>query len=94
MKKITIYKRMILERTRFKKWRYKEVDQVSIIYDGKEWKNHDQNIDNKRLQKPFKIILYTRKKEELKKYIDKLNRTESDTWQKSVLIDLINNNNK
>lgn len=92
MKKITIYKRTILERTRFKKWRYKEVDQVSIFYDGKEYKNHDQTIDNKRLQKPFDIVLNTRKKEELKKYIDNMNRTESDTWQKSVLSDLINNN--
>ena len=91
MKTITIYKRTILERTGFKKWPYKEVDQFSIIYEGKERKNHDQTIDNKRLQKPFNIILNTRKKEELKKYYNRLGWSEVDKWQKSILKEILEN---
>lgn len=91
MKTITIYKRTILERTKFKKWRYKEIDQVSIIYEGKERKNHDQTIANKRLQKPFEIILNTRKKEELKKYFNGLGWSDVDKWQKSILKEILEN---
>lgn len=50
MKTITIYKRSILERTGFKKWRYKEVDQITIFYNGEEIKNHYEKIDNPRLK--------------------------------------------
>lgn len=91
MKTITIYKRTILEKTKFKKWRYKEADQVSIIYEDKERKNHDQTINNKRLQKPFEIILKTRKKEELKKYFNGLGWSDVDKWQKSNLKEILEN---
>lgn len=91
MKTITIYKRTILERTQFRKWRYKEGYQISIFYDGKEHKNHDQTIDNKRLQKPFEIILNTRKKEELKKYFNRLGWSDVDKWQKSILKEILEN---
>ena len=38
MKTITIYKRSILERTGFKKWPYREADQITILFDDKEIK--------------------------------------------------------
>ena len=94
MKTITIYKRSILERTQFKKWRYKEVDQISIFYNNEEHKNHYESINNPRLKIKFQEVLKTRSKKELEKYISKLSNRDVDKWQKSTLIDLINNNNK
>lgn len=91
MKTITIYKRSILERTGFKKWPYKEVDQITILFDDKEIKNHYEKIDNPRLKIKFQEILKTRSKKELEKYINKLSNRDVDKWQRSTLIDLINN---
>lgn len=65
MKKITIFERSVLERTRFKKWRYKEITQYTILFDNKIIQNHDININNKNLKVKFSKILETSKKNEL-----------------------------
>lgn len=91
MKTILIYKRSILERTGFKKWRYKEVDQITILFDDKEIKNHYEKIDNPRLKIKFQEVLKTRSKKELEKYINKLSNRDVDKWQKSILKEILEN---
>lgn len=85
MKQITIYTRKVLQRTGFKQYPYKEVKQVSIIYDGNEYKNHSENIDNTRLKVKFTIELQTRSKKVLQGYINSLSRTNTDKWIKEQL---------
>ena len=91
MKTILIYKRSILERTCFKKWPYKEVDQVSIFFNNEEHKNHYEKIDNPRLKIKFEKVLETRLKKELENYISKLSNREVDKWQKSILKEILEN---
>ena len=85
MKTITIYSRKVLERTGFRQYPYKEVKQVSIIYDGEEIKNHSEKIDNARLKIKFNVELQTRSKKALETYINKLSRTNTDKWIKEQL---------
>lgn len=91
MKTILIYERSILERTNFKKWRYKEALQVSIFYNNKEYKNHYQEIDNSKLKQKFNLVLKTRTKKELENYINDLGYSNADKWQKSILKEIIEN---
>ena len=85
MKTVTIYYRKILERTGFRQYPYKEVKQVSIIYNGNEYKNHNEKIDNARLKVKFNVELQTRSKKALETYINKLSRTNADKWTKDHL---------
>lgn len=80
MKQITIYTRKVLQRTGFRQYPYKEVKQVSIIYNGKMYENHSEKIDNTRLKVKFNVELQTRSKKELDAYISKLSRTNTDKW--------------
>lgn len=90
MKKVKIYQRTVKERTGFKKYPFKEVTQCVIIHDNKVYKSSSSvDMDNKRLRIPFDMVLETRSKKELKKYYDRLGRTESDKFKKSVLKKLI-----
>ena len=89
MKTIKIYKRTVLERTGFKKYPYKEVEQVTIILDGKAQSNHNEDINNPRLKVKFDLVLNTRKKADLESYINGLGRTESNLWQKARLSELL-----
>ena len=70
MNTLTIYKRTILERTGFKKYPYKEVEQISIFYNGKEIKNHDEKIDNPRLKVKFEKIFESRNEKEFESFIN------------------------
>lgn len=89
MKTITIYSRKVLERTGFRQYPYKEVKQVSIIYNGKMYENHSEKIDNPRLKVKFTIELQTRSKKELDAYISKLSRTNTDKWIKEELLKIM-----
>ena len=85
MKQITIYTRKVLQRTGFKQYPYKEVKQVSIIYNGKMYENHGEKIDNPRLKIKFNVELQTRSKKALQGYINSLSRTNTDKWIKDQL---------
>ena len=85
MKTITIYTRKVLQRTGFRQYPYKEVKQVSIIYDGEEIKNHSEKLDNPRLKIKFNVELQTRSKKVLQGYINSLRRTDADKWIKEQL---------
>lgn len=89
MKTITIYSRKVLERTRFRDYRYKEVKQVTILYDGQEFRNHSEKLDNPRLKTKFNIELQTRSKKGLDAYIDKLGRSNADKWTKNLITRLM-----
>lgn len=54
MKRITIYKREVLERTGFRKYPYKDVTQYIIFYGGKKvLANCSESIENPRLKIKF-----------------------------------------
>ena len=90
MKRLTIYKRTILEKTRFKKYPFKEVTQYKFFFDGKEYKNHDEDINNPRLKVKFEKILETRSTEIYGAFIGyKLGRTDADKWLKLTLLNTI-----
>lgn len=95
MKKITIYKRTIKERTGFKKYPFRAVDQVIITYNNEKIKNnHYEDETNKRLKVEFIKTFETRKKEDLKNYVEKLPRTASGKFQKEELTKILNSLNK
>ena len=95
MKKITIYERIIKERTGFKKYPFRAVDQVIIIYNNEKIKNnHYEDETNKRLKVEFIKTFETRKKEDLKSYVEKLPRTASGKFQKEELTKILNSLNK
>lgn len=89
MKTLTIYKRSILERTGFKKWAYKNVDQITIVYNDLETSNHSEDINNKRLKVKFNVILKTRSKKRIQVFINSLGRCNSDKWLKNQLINIL-----
>lgn len=89
MKTLTIYQRTVTHRTEYRQWRYKMVDQVSIIYNGREYSNHSERLDNQRLRIPFDKILETRNKKAVTDYIAKLGRTDSDKFQKETLKEIL-----
>ena len=90
MKTITIYERTILERTGYRKYPYKEVTQVSIFYDNKEYKNHSERIDNSRLKILFKKVFETNIKASVKHYVAELGRKESELFEKETINRILN----
>lgn len=88
MKNIKIYKRSILKRTGFRKYPYKNVEEVSIFYAGKEYRNHSEDIKNIRLRVHFVEVMNTRSLKKLKEYYSKLGRSFSDQFEKRVIDDL------
>ena len=88
MKTIKIYKRTILKRTGYRAHPYKNVEQVSIFYDGEEHRNHSEYIDNSRLRVRFEEVLNTRSPQKLKEYYLKLGRSFSDQFEKRVIDDI------
>lgn len=92
MKTLTIYEREILERTGFRdrRYRFKNVTQYSIYYDGSLYTNHDEYpIDNPRLRIKFNKVLETRSKKAVNEFISKLGRTNTDKSIKEILEDII-----
>lgn len=85
MKTTIVYKRKVLERTGFKKYPFKEVNQISVFYGDKESKNHYEDINNKRLRIPFEVVLKTRKKSVLENFIGRLGNSEGDKFLKEQL---------
>ena len=78
-----------MQRTRFKKYRYKEVRQVVVCYDGDQYRNCRQLYDDIRLRKPFQVELQTRSKESLEAYIKSLGRSNVDKWLKGILSNIV-----
>lgn len=71
MKEVKVFKRTILERTGFRKYPYREVTQITVIYGGKKFaSNHSESIDNKRLKKPFELTMKTRSLKVVKNIAD------------------------
>lgn len=89
MKTLRIYKREILERTQFRDWRYKQVTEYIIQYDGREVKNCDTKLDNPKLRIPFENIFSSRSAVELNKFISNLSRCQCDIWLKDSLKNLL-----
>ena len=89
MKTIKVYSRVILERTRYVKFRYQEKEEISIIYEGKEVSNHYGSYDNPKLRIPFKKVLDTRSRKEVEAFIKSLGRTDSDKWLKDELLKIL-----
>lgn len=85
MKTLTIYTRKVLERTGYRKYPYKEVEQISIFYDGKETKNHYEEITNPRLKIKFNKALETRSLKKIETYLSTLGRTDAAMFQKAVI---------
>lgn len=90
MKTLRIYKRNILERTGFRKYPFKEVTQISIFYDGKEYANHYEEINNQRLKIKFNKVLETRSEKAVIEYVSKLGRSDSDKFIKEKLNKILN----
>lgn len=89
MKTIKIYKRTITEKTGYSKFPYKQIEQITILYNNIKTSNHYENIDNPRLKVKFELILNTRKKSDLKGFIDRLGRSDNDKWQKQILSEIL-----
>ena len=85
MKTLTIYKRTITERTQYRQYRFKETEQVTIVYGDKFYQNHNEDITNPRLRVKFQKVLTTRRKDTMQSYINTLGRSNADKWQKSIL---------
>lgn len=83
MKTLKIYERTITEKTGYKKFAFKEVKQISVFYNSKEYKNHYEDINNSKLRVKFNLILQTRNKKEIENYYNQLGRTNSEKWLKS-----------
>lgn len=91
MKTIKIYEREILERTRFREYRYKQVKQVIILYNNIYYNNdHYQELNNPRLKIPFKEVLNTRSTKKAQDYINMLGKSDADKWIKETLKKLLN----
>lgn len=90
MKQVKIYTRTILERTGFKKYPYKEIKQISLIIDGHEFRNHYEDINNKKLKKPFELVLKTTSEKKVKAFASKLSKTDADKWLKCQIDDILN----
>lgn len=84
MKQITIEKREILERTGFRKYRFKEVTHYAVNYDNNEFTNISFNRGG--IKKQFRVILKTRSKKVLEGFIENLGRSDADKWLKLTLI--------
>lgn len=85
MKTVKVYSRVVLERTRYVKYRFRETEEISILYEGKEISNHYGSYDNPKLRIPFKKVLDTRSRKEVEAFIKTLGRTDDDKWLKSEL---------
>lgn len=89
MKTITIHARTILTKTGYRAHPYRESPQYIVTYDGKQYRNgHSETIDNKRLRVPFRLILKTRSKPELSRFLSKLGRKDAEKWLSALLGDL------
>lgn len=84
MKQITIEKREILERTGFRKYRFKEIAHYVVTYDGNEFTNVSFNRGG--IKKQFRVVLKTRSKKDLEDFIESLGRSDADKWLKLTLI--------
>lgn len=89
MKTLTIYTRNVLERTQFKKCRFKKVQEVIISYDNKIYKNCDTELNNEKLKIKFTKALETRSTKALEKYLASLSRKESDLFIKYTIANVV-----
>ena len=88
MKTIKIYKRNVMVRTGYKKYPYKEITEIIVKYDGKEYSNCLTELSNTRLKVKFKCVFETRTFDRLKEYRMKLGYSEADKWLKAKIDDI------
>lgn len=84
MKTVIIEKREILERTGFRKYRFKEITHYVVTYDNNEFTN--VSFNRGAIKKQFRVILKTRSKKDLEDFIEKLGRSDADKWLKEKLL--------
>lgn len=84
MKTVIIEKREILERMRFRKYRFKELTHYVVNYDNNEFTNISFNRGT--IKKQFRVILKTRSKKVLEDFMENLGRSDADKWLKEKLL--------
>ncbi len=90
MKKVTIYKREILERTGYRKYPFKKVVQYIIYYNDEEIRNnHSEDPNNPKLKIPFVQIFSSGSKGDLIQFVKNLSMTNADKWLKMILKTII-----
>lgn len=90
LKTVTILKREIIERTGYKKYPFKQLDQIIIVYKNKRFdSNCWEDPKNPRLKKPFIEVFKTRSLKALNNYMDRLGRSDGDRWQMKALNELL-----
>lgn len=89
MKTIKIYSRVVLKRTGYRQYPYKESKEISIFYNGKEINNHYTSIDNPKLKIPFTLDLKTRSRKSVENFIKNLCRFSEDLWLKDKLLNIL-----
>ena len=90
MKTITIYQRKILERTKDRDFRYKEIMQFTVLVSGEEISsNHYQKITNQKLKVPFVKTFESRKRNELIAFASSLTKKYDDQCLSSVIMSLL-----
>lgn len=90
MKTLTIFSRVVTERTPWVHYRYKSARQIAIYYGGELiTKNSDETPENPRLKIKFSKTLETRSKARLSQYIDSVSadRTKEGKWLYKALLD-------
>lgn len=86
MKRVTIWKREVLERTGFRKYPFKKVVQYVVEFDSNGYDNgHGVDIDDPKLKIRFDKVFETRSKKELSSFKDNLSKTDADKWLKSII---------
>ena len=94
MKTITIYQRRILERTKYRAFRYKEIMQFTVLVAGKEVStNHYQKITNPKLKIPFEKTFESRKRNDLIAFASSLTKKYDDQCLSSVIMSLLDGKN-
>lgn len=70
MKKLTIWRREVTERTKWRSFRYKEVTQFAIYFGGElVAKNSDYTPEDKSIRKPFTKFFETMNRKSLESFI-------------------------
>lgn len=100
MKTLTIHARYVLRKTGYRESSgedeaqylgiYRESTQYVVTYDGREYRNgHAEHVENPRLRVPFRLVLETRSKADIKRFAERLGRTNAEKWLSALLLDIM-----
>ena len=81
MKQLIVYHREVTERTGFKKYPFKKIDQYYVVYGGQEYAtiNNAPSPSRDRLRVKYEIVLNTRNKADIERFLMRIT-----TWADSV----------